>query len=158
MVALLDHINTPSPRPGGRRLRLVPPSLPGGADSPTSRDPLAHQRRPSGVDSARPSLSAAVDRRATAVVAAVLLVLASLMVLQVGPPAPGERAETALVSAPPEVGESVVRVEPGDTIWGIAETLADGSDVRPIVAALVARNGGETIRPGQLVVIPAELG
>ena len=52
--------------------------------------------------------------------------------------------------------ERVVVVEPGDTVWSIAEAAADGADPRAVVDAIATRNGidaGDVV-PGQSLVIP----
>ena len=50
-----------------------------------------------------------------------------------------------------------VVVQPGDTLWGIAESLAPGEDPRPLVAALDEIAGGAAVTPGQLLVVPGDL-
>jgi hypothetical protein len=52
--------------------------------------------------------------------------------------------------------EQVVVVQPGDTVWSIAEAAADGSDPRALVDAIVTRNGIDVgaVVPGQSLVIP----
>jgi hypothetical protein len=45
-------------------------------------------------------------------------------------------------------------VQPGDTLWTIAERLAPGGDPRPVEARLAAQVGGDTIVPGERVVLP----
>jgi hypothetical protein len=47
------------------------------------------------------------------------------------------------------IAQVQVVVEPGDTVWSIAEALAAGEDVRPVVDAIVEANGGATLVPGQ---------
>lgn len=47
------------------------------------------------------------------------------------------------------VAEVQVLVQPGDTVWSIAEGLAAGGDVRPIVDAIVSANGGADLVVGQ---------
>ena len=52
--------------------------------------------------------------------------------------------------------ERVVVVQPGDTVWSIAEAAADGADPRAVVDAIATRNGidaGDVV-PGQSLVIP----
>jgi nucleoid-associated protein YgaU len=52
--------------------------------------------------------------------------------------------------------EQVVVVQPGDTVWSIAEAAADGADPRAVVDAIAARNGIDAgaVVPGQSLVIP----
>jgi hypothetical protein len=45
-------------------------------------------------------------------------------------------------------------VEPGDSLWSIAEQLAPGEDPRPIVDALVEARGGAELVPGETIVWP----
>ena len=44
-------------------------------------------------------------------------------------------------------------VEPGDTVWSIAEALAPGADPRPLVDAIVDANGGARLDVGQRLVL-----
>lgn len=52
--------------------------------------------------------------------------------------------------------EQVVVVQPGDTVWSIAEAAADGADPRALVDAIITRNGIDVgaVVPGQSLVIP----
>ena len=52
--------------------------------------------------------------------------------------------------------ERVVVVQPGDTVWSIAQAAADGADPRALVDAIATRNGIDagTVVPGQSLVIP----
>jgi Tfp pilus assembly protein FimV len=45
-------------------------------------------------------------------------------------------------------------VQPGDTLWTIAQRLVPGADPRPVEARLAAQVGSETIVPGERVVLP----
>jgi hypothetical protein len=47
-----------------------------------------------------------------------------------------------------------VVVEPGDTLWSIAEQLVDGGDPRPVVDALIEARGTTVVVPGETVVWP----
>ena len=53
-------------------------------------------------------------------------------------------------------GVSSVVVEPGDTLWSIAESVADGSDVRAVVDRIQELNGleGSGLVPGQVLQLP----
>jgi LysM domain len=66
----------------------------------------------------------------------------------------GEAPST--VVQPAHRWEHVVVVQPGDTVWSIAEAAADGADPRALVDAIAARNGIDVgaVVPGQSLVIP----
>ena len=53
--------------------------------------------------------------------------------------------------------EHVVVVQPGDTVWSIAEAAAGGADPRALVDAIATRNGIDAgaVVPGQSLVIPS---
>jgi hypothetical protein len=53
-------------------------------------------------------------------------------------------------------GVSSVVVEPGDTLWSIAEAVADGDDVRVVVDRIQELNGlgGAGLVPGQELLLP----
>ncbi|MEM8705560.1 MAG: LysM peptidoglycan-binding domain-containing protein [Actinomycetota bacterium] len=54
-----------------------------------------------------------------------------------------------------QLAESVtVLVQPGDTLWGIATTLAPDADPRGLVDQLSDLAGGSSLQPGQELVIP----
>jgi len=45
-------------------------------------------------------------------------------------------------------------VQPGDTLWAIAERLDPGGDPRPVVAQLEAQVGSDTLQPGERLRLP----
>jgi nucleoid-associated protein YgaU len=53
-------------------------------------------------------------------------------------------------------GVSSVVVEPGDTLWSIAESVAGGADVRAVVDRIQEMNGldGSSLVPGQILQLP----
>ena len=59
----------------------------------------------------------------------------------------------ALVGDPVR-GHSLYVVQPGDTLWSIAERLSPGSDPRAMVATLAAEAGGEKLVPGERLLLP----
>jgi len=61
----------------------------------------------------------------------------------------------AVASAAP--GDYTYVVQPGDTLWAIAEQIAPNSDPRPVVDRLEAVNGGNLLGIGQRLVIPSDL-
>jgi hypothetical protein len=68
---------------------------------------------------------------------------------------------TGAVAAPeaplqPVASERYV-VAPGDTLWDIARTVADGRDPRAVVHQLGTLNGvdADALVPGQVLVVPA---
>jgi LysM repeat protein len=56
--------------------------------------------------------------------------------------------------AGPEKHGALYVVQPGDTLWGIAERLEPGSDPRPLVARLTEQAGSDTVVPGEHLVLP----
>jgi hypothetical protein len=107
---------------------------PTGANAPTERSvgPETYRRRRLAV---------------VAVVVGLLLGLASF----------GRQAD-ATPTAEAEAAEAVlVVVQPGDTLWTIAQTLAPERDVRPLVSELTEIAGGASIQPGQLLRVPGDL-
>lgn len=51
----------------------------------------------------------------------------------------------------------VVIVQPGDTLWDIAQSFAPDSDPRPLVSMLADLAGSSSLHPGQELVIPLDL-
>mgnify|MGYP000900592006 CR=1 FL=1 len=89
-------------------------------------------------------------RRALAiVVAAPVLALGSLGVLQ---------ATTAIAGqSSSDVSYETVVVQPGETLWSIASSVAPDVDPREVVADIQGINDiGGAIQPGQQLAIPAE--
>jgi LysM repeat protein len=62
----------------------------------------------------------------------------------------------AAVSVTPAAADAAALVhvvQPGDTLWSIAATVAPGSDPRPIVDELARRSGGTGLQPGQRIAL-----
>ena len=55
---------------------------------------------------------------------------------------------TGTASSPQPITSAVYVVQPGDTLWTIAERVAPADDPRPIVAELRERNGGSEVEVG----------
>jgi LysM domain-containing protein len=76
-------------------------------------------------------------RRLAALVAGTLLVLGLVGAIQVAGPllssSGGESPASASSGASPPVAGEVYVVQPGDTLWTVAEAVAPGSDPRPVV-------------------------
>lgn len=51
------------------------------------------------------------------------------------------------------ITEDVYVVQPGDSLWSIAERVADGGDPRPIVDALREQHGDAAVEVGQRLII-----
>ncbi len=51
-------------------------------------------------------------------------------------------------------GPAVYTVQPGDSLWSIAERLDPTADPRPLVARLASQTGSESVRPGERIVLP----
>jgi hypothetical protein len=131
-ITLPGTLPLPAPRPL-RRPVLVPP--------PVAVPPALHRHR---------RLLVLV---AVAVVAFALQFLVGAA-LRAAAPAVSAPATAQPAVPPSEVpaaaGADLLVVQPGDTLWSIAQSLQPGADVRPVVDALVARNGGSaSLQAGQ---------
>jgi hypothetical protein len=53
-------------------------------------------------------------------------------------------------------GVTSVVVEPGDSLWSIAEAVSDGEDVRTVIDRIQELNGleGSVLVPGQVLQLP----
>jgi hypothetical protein len=61
----------------------------------------------------------------------------------------GVPASVAAAASPSAVDGETYVVEPGDSLWTIAQKLKPGGDPRPVVDELSRRAGGSALRPGQ---------
>ncbi|QGK69456.1 LysM peptidoglycan-binding domain-containing protein [Allosaccharopolyspora coralli] len=52
---------------------------------------------------------------------------------------------------------TVVQVEPGDTLWGLANRHAPHADTAAVVRRMVEMNGleGSVARPGESLIVPS---
>ena len=58
-------------------------------------------------------------------------------------------------SALAETGGAVsYTVQPGDSLWSIAERVSPTSDPRPLVARMASELGSETVVPGERITVP----
>lgn len=117
--------------------------------------PGAHVGPGAVVGAAR--LPESVYRRRRAVAALVAAAVVTLMVV-VGRP---ERVPVGEANPWPSKAEvslstelpGVYVVQPGDTLWDIARSLAPGEDPRGVVHELAGTAGGVALEPGQRIVI-----
>jgi LysM repeat protein len=59
--------------------------------------------------------------------------------------------------APAAPVPAVYQVQPGDTLWRIANSFGLDADTRDVVAELARANGGSSVVAGQRLVVPAGL-
>lgn len=162
MVALL-HPNDASDRSDARTSRrgtCRAGSVTSGRTSSSTSPDRGHLRLV--VDNTDHQASAGPDRPLLLLLVAVGLVVFGLLfgvrVLQGGPPAEATVVGNLSVAEPvPIPGDVVVVAQPGDSLWSIAQSIAPDSDPRPVVAALIEANGGDSVRIGQEIVIPQQL-
>ncbi|GAB4085014.1 hypothetical protein GCM10028784_16440 [Myceligenerans cantabricum] len=153
----------PRARYGRRHLRVVPPldaaggARPAAAGESAAREAGADHAAPGGVpDGTGRTLAARLDLeglrltvRGRIAVAVAALVLATPVVW----------SATAVASSPePPTEVRAHAVEPGETLWGLAVSVAEpGQDVRDVVRELQDLNrlagGGLTV--GQTLYVPA---
>ena len=124
----LDPV-APYPVAPARRLRLIEPDR-----QLSPRSARSHQR--------------AVYRRRRVLAALVGLGLL-LTIARAGAALGGSSLATS--ERLPHVQQVVV--QPGDTLWSIAERVAPGHDVRPIVDKMEQLLGTDTVRSGQLISV-----
>jgi nucleoid-associated protein YgaU len=87
--------------------------------------------------------------------AAVVALAAMAVMLFLGAQAAfGASRSTSSAAAGARATMHLYVVQPGDTLWGIAQRYAPGRDPRPLVAELASEIGGTAIQPGQHLRIP----
>ena len=86
-----------------------------------------------------------------------LAVVAIVVGLVLGLASFGRQADATSTSEANAAQAVLVVVQPGDTLWDIAQSLAPEADPRPLVSALRDIAGGAAIQPGQLLTIPGDL-
>lgn len=158
----------PAPPPGLRLVVDNGPVTPGRTRS--LRVAESPGREPATSGSPGGSLVRAVLADSVAVVAVVfaaLLVFGGLLFVRLSQGAPAadtwERLEQVSVNDRGDgaqaagSGDGLITAKPGDSMWSIAERVAPGSDPRPVVAALIEANGGDSVQIGQQIVIPGKL-
>jgi Tfp pilus assembly protein FimV len=91
-------------------------------------------------------------RRLVALAAAALVVIAGVSVGRVLWSAALGDSPAEPIGAEPITGDVYI-VQPGDTLWSIAQRIAPGEDPRPVVAALRERNGDVELTPGDRLVV-----
>ena len=86
----------------------------------------------------------------TSLAAFPLIVWAFVMVLGAGDAAAQSGAASSAVSF------EYVTVDRGDSLWGIAESIAPNADPRVIIDEIIRLNGldGATVEPGQRLALP----
>ncbi len=105
--------------------------------------------RSAGIRPSAPTPATYRRRRVGAAVFAVALVVSVGSVTQRGLADRGGDPASAAA-----VGRTTYVVQPGDTLWAIAELRYPGEDLARVVDAMVTLNGGATIQPGQLLNLP----
>ena len=156
---LLDSLScAPDPAPAEARLplRLVAPTgeaqYAGGATERREAYALPltvlPERRPVG--RGRRSTSPAVRRR-RAMLALMGLLLVGLALPLGGTGGSSHAAGSALAGNGHPIAYTV---QPGDSLWSIAQRVDPTGDPRALVARLAARTGSETVVPGERIVLP----
>lgn len=123
-------------------------------EHPREPEPASRPRtRPVPVRRSLPDRATRVRRRRLAAIAlAALLTFAGVTVGRVAWSAAIGSSPAEPIGATPITGDVYV-VQPGDTLWSIAQRIAPGEDPRPVVAALKAANGDVDLEPGDRLVV-----
>jgi nucleoid-associated protein YgaU len=133
-----------SPRPSSRRSAAGRPRVSGPA---TARPATARPATARPATARRPAPEVYRRRRLAAV--ALAIVFASVLVLLAGRVG---HADAELDGPPPT--PAVYVVQPGDTLWAIADQVAPDVDRRDVVAQLSDAAGGSDLVPGQRIELP----
>jgi len=132
--------------PAGRRTSS-PRSAVSGAAAPR---PVAARATRSGSD----AVPLRLTRRGRRLARTVIVLMAVLTALVLSVTARSSSVEAG--NAPAEAATTTVVVQPGQTLWTVARSIAPNADVRLTVARIQDLNGitGAAVRPGQQLVVP----
>lgn len=103
------------------------------------------------VGTPRRGVSPAVRRRR---LAALGLLLATLLGLALPVSALGGRPLSVGTAAAPLAAHTFYTVRPGDTLWSIATRLDPAGDPRPLVTQLATETDSDTVMAGQRIWLP----
>lgn len=130
----------------------------------TSEPESAAMRRPTMRPSMRPSIrrSTLVYIRRRIVVASVFFSLVAalgvgagnVLANRGGAPASASAVRQAIVVEAPVSETATYLVQPGDSMYSIAEAHCVGCDLMQFVDDLIALNGGVTVQVGQQITLP----
>ena len=134
--------------PAQRRTAVQPRSATSGAATPRPVSVKATTR--SGSD----AVPLRLTRRGRRLARTVVVLMAVLTALVLSVTARSSSVEAG--NAPAEVATTTVVVQPGQTLWTVARSIAPNADVRDTVARIQGLNGitGSSVRPGQQLVVP----
>jgi nucleoid-associated protein YgaU len=107
-------------------------------------DVAERRRRRAAIQARRRAVAAAV------VVGAAVVGLALPLSVLGGRPA----SVTPSPSVAAAAGATVYVVQPGDTLWSIAQRLDGGGNPRPLAEALARETGSATVVPGERIAVP----
>jgi hypothetical protein len=154
---------------GGRKVLPFPQRFASHSDSlaittlPLPVEPDTWRPEPSGAREAcarppraRRSTRAAAARRRRNIL---LLLVAAGILVALALPWGGAGGRPLATPGPARAGDALVAhepyiVQPGDTLWSIAQRLVPGGDPRPIEQELEAQARGDVVVPGQRLVLP----
>ena len=136
----------------GAGLRLIRPDAvetwPEGADDlePVPAITLVPERRRKPARRVSPAV-----RRRRALLAGTVALLIALALPLSGTGGHSHATGSALAGT---VGPVAYTVQPGDTLWTIAERVDPSADPRPLVAKLAAQTGSDNVVPGERITLP----
>lgn len=98
-----------------------------------------------------------ITRRGRVVLAILLIAPLIALALAFAPGSPWSAGAAIAGSEPSAVDFQYVTVEPGQSLWQLAESIAPGADPRDVISDLVRLNGleGSIVHPGERLAIPA---
>ena len=109
--------------------------------------------------SSAPSHDVRLTRRGRLARTGALMALLTLLALSVVDVVGSGRALADDASQPRLVTTGTVVVEPGDSLWGIAQRTAPDADPREVVTRIRELNGmrSNLIQPGQTLLVPSSI-
>ena len=142
-------IAAPAQRQAAQRRTATPRSATSGAAAPR---PVSVRWSATSIGSDAVPLR--LTRRGRRLARTVIVLMAVLTALVLSVTARSSSVEAG--NAPAEVATTTVVVQPGQTLWTVARSIAPNADVRDTVARIQDLNGitGASVRPGQQLVVP----